>query len=244
VGLGARETTELDIVPTTCYEARMWEKGPSRKEQQARKTRRRILSVAAKLFARHGYHKTTVNDIARGVGMTTGAVFHYFPSKEALLDALVEWLARGLRVYSDYLNGVTAPSAADIGAVVRIMCDHFRRQPEATICLAALATEFAGSGHPIEERIKSVYGIFVDAFARVLRSHPGVQDPRATAIASVGAMQGIAVPGLLRESEQPIEGLARGFLALSGEWPPEDLGAPRGAGDLEALTEPALQPGR
>jgi AcrR family transcriptional regulator len=67
----------------------MWEKGISRKERQACKTRRRILPVAAKLFARHGYHKTTVNDIARGVRMTTGTVFHHFPSKEALLDTSV-----------------------------------------------------------------------------------------------------------------------------------------------------------
>ncbi|QCQ22244.1 helix-turn-helix domain-containing protein [Desulfoglaeba alkanexedens] len=84
--LRTQEMTELDIVPTTCYEARMWEKGPSRKERQARKTRRRILSVAAKLFARHGYHRMTVSDIARGVRMTTGAVFDRFHSKEALLD--------------------------------------------------------------------------------------------------------------------------------------------------------------
>lgn len=190
----------------------------SKKEARAQDTHRKILVAATKLFARQGYHKTTITDICRLIGLTSGAVFHHFPSKEALLDAVIERLARGIHIYSQYLERTETGSSQVVEEMVRIMCDHFRRQPEATICLAALATEFAGSNHPIERRLKEIYDHFVQAFARVLRRHPRVSDPQATAIVFLGTVQGIAIQGLLREGEQTIDQLADAYLALLATW--------------------------
>jgi AcrR family transcriptional regulator len=61
----------------------------SKKEARARDTHRKILVAATKLFARHGYHKTTITDICRLIDLTSGAVFHHIPTKEALLDAVL-----------------------------------------------------------------------------------------------------------------------------------------------------------
>jgi len=196
----------------------MLEKGYNKKEAQGRATYKKILMTATELFARQGYHKTTITDIAQGVNLTSGAVFHHFPSKEALLEAVVDWLARGIETYSEYLNQAEKGSLAVAGGVVDIMCDHFRRQPEATICLAALATEFAGSKHPMEKRLKEVYHDFIEAFSRILQNHPKVTDARATATALIGAVQGIAVQGLLQSPERSIDELAKGFMGLLAEW--------------------------
>ena len=196
----------------------MVQKRHSRKEVQARKTHKKILMAAAELFARQGYHKTTITDIAQAVDLTSGAVFHHFPSKEALLEAVVDWLARGIALYADHLNQAEKGSLAVAEGVVEIMCGHFRRQPEATICLAALATEFAGSKHPMEKRLKGVYQDFVEAFSRLLQNHPKVTDSRAAAMALVGAVQGIAVQGLLQTPERSIDELAEGFIELLAEW--------------------------
>lgn len=63
----------------------------------------RILDAAARLIAHYGYDKTTVSDIAREAGVSKGAVYLHWASKEALFEALLErevwryadrWLAR------------------------------------------------------------------------------------------------------------------------------------------------------
>lgn len=53
-------------------------------------TRERILDIAQELFARQGYTATSITDIARGLGTTSAALYYHFPSKAAILDALVE----------------------------------------------------------------------------------------------------------------------------------------------------------
>ena len=201
-----------------CYVISMVVTRHNKKEAQARATHKKILMAATELFARQGYHKTTITDIAQGVNLTSGAVFHHFPSKEALLQAVVDWLARGIEIYSEHLNQAEKGSLAVAQGVVDIMCEHFRRQPEATICLAALATEFAGSKHPMEKRLKVVYEDFIEAFSRILQNHPKVTDSRGAATALIGAVQGIAVQGLLQGPDRSIDDLAEGFMALLAEW--------------------------
>lgn len=190
----------------------------TKKEIQAQNTRVSIIKSAVGLFARFGYHKTTVSEIARVAGVTTGALFHHFSTKEDLLYAVIEWLSKGIKAYAEQLNKVTHPSSKTISDIINLMCSHFNRYPEATICLATLATEFSGSHHPAEKIIKDVYEIFVEAMARVLQFHPRVSNPRAAAIAFVGAVQGIAVQGLMREDEVDINTLAQGFESMLSLW--------------------------
>lgn len=59
--------------------------------ETARDSRKsRVMEVAATLFARDGYHGTSVRDIARVVGVTPGAIYAHFDSKSALLLAVYE----------------------------------------------------------------------------------------------------------------------------------------------------------
>jgi AcrR family transcriptional regulator len=190
----------------------------NKKELKAKETRKRIRKAAVRLFARQGYHKTTIADIAQAIDLTSGAIFHHFPSKDAILEEVVEGLSRGIRVYSEYTERAEGGSLKLLKGVIGIMCDHFRRNPEATICLAALATEFAGSSHPMESRIKDIYEVFVEAFTRIFENHPAALSPRTASIALVGAVQGIAVQGLLREREESIDQLAESFVGLFADW--------------------------
>ena len=51
-------------------------------------TRERILETASKLFAAGGFEAATTRDIARGADIAVGTVFNYFPTKEAIVEAL------------------------------------------------------------------------------------------------------------------------------------------------------------
>jgi AcrR family transcriptional regulator len=50
----------------------------------------RILDTAAQLFFQKGYDKTTLQDIIDATGLSKGAIYHHFASKEAILIAVVD----------------------------------------------------------------------------------------------------------------------------------------------------------
>lgn len=50
--------------------------------------REEFLSTAQALFTQHGYEETTISAIIQAVGVSKGAFYHYFSSKEELLDAI------------------------------------------------------------------------------------------------------------------------------------------------------------
>ena len=50
--------------------------------------RRQILQAAVRAFARRGYHACRVSDIAKEAGVAYGLVYHYYKSKDALLEAI------------------------------------------------------------------------------------------------------------------------------------------------------------
>lgn len=52
--------------------------------------REKILDSALKHFAAHGYHKTTLRDVARELGLGETALYYYFPNKEQLFRESIE----------------------------------------------------------------------------------------------------------------------------------------------------------
>lgn len=62
----------------------------TRPKSVEQETRGRILSVAASSFADHGYSAASIRDIAREVGVTVGAIYVHFASKDRLLAAVYE----------------------------------------------------------------------------------------------------------------------------------------------------------
>lgn len=63
---------------------------PRLKPDTQRARREHILDAAHRCFARRGFHATTMQDICREAGVSPGAVYVYFNSKEALIEGLCE----------------------------------------------------------------------------------------------------------------------------------------------------------
>lgn len=61
----------------------------------ARDTRREIVDAALDLFARQGFHGTSMREIGRAVGVRESALYHHFASKDAILEALTQELGPG-----------------------------------------------------------------------------------------------------------------------------------------------------
>ncbi|WP_103502249.1 MULTISPECIES: TetR/AcrR family transcriptional regulator [unclassified Streptomyces] len=89
----------------------------------------RLLAAATRLFAEHGFERTSVQEIVDAAGVTKGALYHYFGSKD---DLLHEVYARVLRIQQERLDAFAdadAPVARrlrDAAAdVVVTTIDHF-----------------------------------------------------------------------------------------------------------------------
>lgn len=52
--------------------------------------RESILHAAERCFTRHGFHRTTMQIVAREAGMSPGNIYRYFPSKNAIVEGMVE----------------------------------------------------------------------------------------------------------------------------------------------------------
>src|SRR5580765_5212904 len=50
-----------------------------------------LREAALRRFAERGFNGTKIDDIARAANVTVGTVYRYFPDKQALLGALIEW---------------------------------------------------------------------------------------------------------------------------------------------------------
>jgi AcrR family transcriptional regulator len=63
---------------------------PTKKQLQSESTRRKLISVARRLFASKGYAATSIGDITERARVTRGALYHHFSDKEALFRAVFE----------------------------------------------------------------------------------------------------------------------------------------------------------
>ncbi|WP_246497538.1 TetR/AcrR family transcriptional regulator [Sphaerisporangium rubeum] len=70
-------------------------------ERREEPVRRRLLAEATRLFAAKGFENTSVQEIVSAAGVTKGAMYHYFDSKD---DLLHEVYARVLRLQTDRLD--------------------------------------------------------------------------------------------------------------------------------------------
>ena len=62
----------------------------TKKAEQSEATRRALLKVARRLFAKRGYAGTPIEEIVRGARVTRGALYHHFEGKQDLFRAVFE----------------------------------------------------------------------------------------------------------------------------------------------------------
>ncbi|MCA0419238.1 MAG: TetR/AcrR family transcriptional regulator [Proteobacteria bacterium] len=83
--------------------------------------RDRILDDAARLFARDGYDGTSLGELASSVGVTKAAIYHYFPNKKEIYEAIIVRTLEGLR---RHVSQATAQASGPEEALARFMTAH------------------------------------------------------------------------------------------------------------------------
>lgn len=98
--------------------------------QAAVDKRRLILDAAVRVFARQGFHTCRVSDIADEARVAYGLVYHYFKSKDEILDTL--FLERWdilLRAIAE-VDGQQIPAREKLYAIASFIIDSYRHDPD------------------------------------------------------------------------------------------------------------------
>lgn len=95
--------------------------------------RRQILDGAGRCFARNGFHATSMQDVLTEVGLSAGAVYRYFGSKDELIEAIADEVFTGIRAAFEDAAETDPPPTPDIllGRVMRrVLREHLPGEDE------------------------------------------------------------------------------------------------------------------
>ena len=92
--------------------------------------RRLILDAAVRVFARKGYHTSRVGDIAEEAGIAHGLLYHYFGSKEEVLETVFRENWRDLLESFARIEASEEPPLAQLEGIAKTLLRTWRAQPE------------------------------------------------------------------------------------------------------------------
>jgi TetR/AcrR family transcriptional regulator, fatty acid metabolism regulator protein len=120
--------------------------------------RRLILDAAVRVFARQGFHSTRVSDIADEAGVAYGLVYHYFNSKDEVLNELFIERWSLLLAAIEEVDRIGSGPREKLGTVAGFIFDSYRHDPELMKVIIVEVTRAANSfGQTHLEEIRRAY---------------------------------------------------------------------------------------
>ncbi|MCD6728279.1 MAG: TetR/AcrR family transcriptional regulator [Solirubrobacteraceae bacterium] len=164
----------------------------TRNPQQAVERRRQILDAAVHVFARQGFHACRVSDIADEAGVAYGLVYHYFRSKDEVLDTLF------LERWGVLLDAIREtdreklPAREKLRAIASFIVDSYRHEPDLMKVIIVEVTRAANSfGRAHLAEIREAYDLIGGIVAAAQRSGEfrDAVTPAFAAMAFYGAIE-------------------------------------------------------
>ena len=163
-----------------------------------------------RVFARKGYHTCRVGDIAEEAGVAHGLLYHYFRSKEELLETIFR------ETWRDVLDAVRAVEETDesardrLAGITKILLRAWRRDPD---LVRVLVREVTRSSH-LQERIEEIDAAFAGLERIIAHGQQEGEfrsdlDPRMASYVFYGALEEILTGWVLGQLEDGDEAIAR-----------------------------------
>jgi AcrR family transcriptional regulator len=167
------------------------------REDLSEERQQQILEAAIRVFAQHGFHEARMEDIARESGLSKGAVYLYYKSKDAIIAALLRtmftWMMRGFRTAIE--GGGTATER--LQAMMGMFADEIDRMAVAMPILLEFYS-IAARQSSVREFFSHVYEEFRDVLARLIRQ--GIEngefravDPEEVALTLLALTEGLTL---------------------------------------------------
>ncbi len=139
------------------------------KNLQSQETANRILNQAMRIFLEKGYHGTSIDDITQAAGLTKGALYWHFKSKEDLLKKLIRKYEKSF--LDNLIHAVTEVKgrASDkFEKYVRFNSAFAYYNRELCVSFTTLAAELVGAHHGIEPEIRRVYRKYQNFLSKLI----------------------------------------------------------------------------
>ncbi|HWF56636.1 MAG TPA: TetR/AcrR family transcriptional regulator [Solirubrobacteraceae bacterium] len=154
--------------------------------------RRMILDAAVRVFARQGFHTCRVSDIADEAGVAYGLVYHYFSSKDEILDTLfLERWALMLAAIAE-ADAAHADPRAKLRAIASFILESYRHDPDLMKVIIVEVTRAANTfGRTHLAQIRDAYGQIAGIVERAQASGAFRTEitPEFAALAFYGAIE-------------------------------------------------------
>jgi AcrR family transcriptional regulator len=182
----------------------------SRSEAAADK-RRQILDAAVITFSDRGFHACRVSDIADQAGVAYGLVYHYFASKDKILDTLFleRWTVMLERIRE--VDAQAVPARDKLWAIASFIVDSYRHDPNLMKVIIVEVTRAAnsfGARHMSEIREAYVLLAQIVEKAQTAGSFRSQVAPQFAALAFYGAIEQVLtgwIFGVLDQGEAEYE---------------------------------------
>lgn len=172
--------------------------------------RRQILDAAVRAFARKGYHACRVGEIAEEAGVAYGLVYHYFGSKEEVLQTIFRetWEQMLARIREVEEGGEPAPEK--VRKVTALLLRTWRRDPD---LVRVLVREVTRSPEQLQQQVEEI-GHAYQALERIVAAGQATGefrpdlDAKIAATVFYGALEETLtgwVMGQLPESDEDIQ---------------------------------------
>lgn len=174
--------------------------------------RAEIVRAALEVIAERGYRGASLAAVAERVGLTQQGLLHYFPTKDALLVAVLE----------DRDQWDAVPATQWRVDLLASLVEYNAMRPGIIQTFSALLGESVTEGHPARGYFTDRYRQVRGSMAAVLRTEygdrlPNGLTPERTAPLLVAVMDGLQYQWLLDPESVDMPGAFRDFLALLGE---------------------------
>jgi len=171
--------------------------------------RRELLDAAVRVFAEKGFHASRVGDIAEEAGVAHGLLYHYFRSKEEVLETIFREVWELLAADTERIERADVPLREQLRRFARIYLGSWLMTPD---LVAVLVREVARSPD-LGSRVGDVRGVFVSLQRMIAAAQERGEvradcNPRLAAWAVYGALEEILtgwVLGQLPAEEADIE---------------------------------------
>ena len=166
---------------------------PAPSGRAAPATRGRILDAALRAFGTRGYEATSLDALAAELGIRKQSILYHFPSKDLLLEAVIDEAGAELvRLLEDAL-GESEPGWGRVEAIVRSVFRLAGRRPE----LLGLLREVSRLGPPPATRLRERLDPFVERATTYLEDEMAAgairrQDARLLLLAAYSTVIGMA----------------------------------------------------
>ena len=134
-----------------------------RRKNDTKGTVEKIIVFSSELFTKQGYEKTSMQDIVDALGMSKGAIFHHFKSKEeiflAVIDRQSEYIKRQLQIWVEEMEGFTAREKL-IGILNQNLHDFQAHALDGVLTARAQSPQFVLSS--MRESMNNAAPVFAD----------------------------------------------------------------------------------